>query len=131
MTHNYTVMTFDRGGELQLVDHTLASNTTLKTNKELCAGKYGHVYRATWKKRKVAFKQFFVEQDDVQQAASASPNVLLTCLMEVKPCDFGLATVKVCSVAMSTALKKTFHRELPALKPKYSTKSDIYTLSVS
>ncbi|KAG0224578.1 hypothetical protein BGW41_005044 [Actinomortierella wolfii] len=63
-----------------------------------------------------------------------SMNVLLTRNMEAKLCDFGMATVKICSVSKSTAPRKGSFRwmapELFAPKPEYSTKSDMYALGM-
>ncbi|KAF9977244.1 hypothetical protein BGZ73_006607 [Actinomortierella ambigua] len=62
-----------------------------------------------------------------------SMNVLLTRHMEVKLCDFGLATIKVRSASMSTALRGTFRWMAPELftsRPEYSTKSDMYALAM-
>ncbi|KAG0262957.1 hypothetical protein DFQ27_002024 [Actinomortierella ambigua] len=62
-----------------------------------------------------------------------SMNVLLSRQMEAKLCDFGLATIKVRSASMSTALRGTFRWMAPELfgaRPKYSTKSDMYALGM-
>ncbi|KAG0224390.1 hypothetical protein BGW41_005144 [Actinomortierella wolfii] len=63
-----------------------------------------------------------------------SHNVLLTGLMEVKLCDFGLATVKVRSASQSTEQSVGTFRwmapELLGARPKYSTKSDMYSLGM-
>ncbi|KAF9970470.1 hypothetical protein BGZ73_006811 [Actinomortierella ambigua] len=62
-----------------------------------------------------------------------SGNVLLTKHLEVKLCDFGLATVKVTSVSKNTGAKGTLRWMAPELfigRPKYSTKSDIYALGM-
>ncbi|KAF9164571.1 hypothetical protein DFQ26_001267 [Actinomortierella ambigua] len=63
-----------------------------------------------------------------------SMNVLLTRHMEVKLCDFGLATVKVRSASKSTSSAKGTTRwmapELFTARPKYSTKSDMFALAV-
>ncbi|KAG0263906.1 hypothetical protein DFQ27_001558, partial [Actinomortierella ambigua] len=75
----------------------------------------------------------YIHHEGVIHRDLKSLNVLLTRHMEVKLCDFGLATVKVRSAAMSTTLKGTFRwmaPELFALKPKYSAKSDMYALGM-
>ncbi|KAG0261490.1 hypothetical protein DFQ27_002922 [Actinomortierella ambigua] len=63
-----------------------------------------------------------------------SMNVLLTRHMEVKLCDFGLATVKVRSSARSTISFKGTARwmapELLNTRPKYSNKSDMFALGM-
>ncbi|KAG0252454.1 hypothetical protein DFQ27_008071 [Actinomortierella ambigua] len=63
-----------------------------------------------------------------------SMNVLLTRHMEVKLCDFGLATVKVHATSKSTVSSKGTLRwmapELFAARPKYSTKSDMFAFAV-
>ncbi|KAG0228211.1 hypothetical protein BGW42_002325 [Actinomortierella wolfii] len=63
-----------------------------------------------------------------------SHNVLLTSHMEVKLCDFGLATVKIRSVSKSTGnTVGTFRWMAPELfsaRPQYSTKSDMYSLGM-
>ncbi|KAG0263917.1 hypothetical protein DFQ27_001569 [Actinomortierella ambigua] len=75
----------------------------------------------------------YIHHERVIHRDLKSLNVLLTRLMEVKLCDFGLATVKVHSASMSTTLKGTYRwmaPELLALKPKYSFKSDMYALGM-
>ncbi|KAF9159544.1 hypothetical protein DFQ26_006417 [Actinomortierella ambigua] len=63
-----------------------------------------------------------------------SMNILLTRHMEVKLCDFGLATVKVRSSARSTISFKGTARwmapELLNTRPKYSNKSDMFALGM-
>ncbi|KAG0234249.1 hypothetical protein BGW42_006754, partial [Actinomortierella wolfii] len=63
-----------------------------------------------------------------------SHNVLLTSHMEVKLCDFGLATIKARSVSKSTEQTVGTFRwmapELLGARPKYSTKSDMYSLGM-
>ncbi|KAG0239168.1 hypothetical protein BGW41_007859 [Actinomortierella wolfii] len=63
-----------------------------------------------------------------------SENVLLSHSNEVKLCDFGCATVKTTSVTKSTDSQKgTVHWSAPEIfvaKPKYSTKSDMYSLGM-
>ncbi|KAG0244306.1 hypothetical protein BGW41_008070 [Actinomortierella wolfii] len=63
-----------------------------------------------------------------------SQNVLLTRHMEVKLCDFGLATVKTQSASKSTgSFVGTFRWMAPELfsaNPKYSTKSDMYAFGM-
>ncbi|KAF9974197.1 hypothetical protein BGZ73_002450 [Actinomortierella ambigua] len=62
-----------------------------------------------------------------------SMNVLLTGRMEVKLCDFGLATLKVRSASSTTTLRGTIRWMAPELfvfRPTYSTKSDIYALGM-
>ncbi|KAF9967576.1 copper transport protein ctr1, partial [Actinomortierella ambigua] len=75
----------------------------------------------------------YIHHEGVIHRDLKSLNVLLTRLMEVKLCDFGLATIKVRS-ATSTATPKGTIRwmapELFALKPTYSTKSDMYALGM-
>ncbi|KAF9970293.1 hypothetical protein BGZ73_007023, partial [Actinomortierella ambigua] len=63
-----------------------------------------------------------------------SANVLLTRHMEVKLCDFGVAAVKAHSISKSTSSAKGTLRwmapELFVAKPKYSTKSDMFSLGM-
>ncbi|KAF9969279.1 copper transport protein ctr1 [Actinomortierella ambigua] len=75
----------------------------------------------------------YIHHEGVIHRDLKSMNVLFTRHMEVKLCDFGLATIKVRSTSSSTTLKGTIRwmaPELFALKPKYSTKSDMYALGV-
>ncbi|KAG0231485.1 hypothetical protein BGW42_000237, partial [Actinomortierella wolfii] len=63
-----------------------------------------------------------------------SENVLLSHSMEVKLCDFGCSTIKTTSATKSTESKKGTVRwiapEIFVPKPKYSTKSDMYSLGM-
>ncbi|KAF9977565.1 hypothetical protein BGZ73_005694 [Actinomortierella ambigua] len=74
----------------------------------------------------------FIHHMDVLHRDLKSMNVLLTRHMEVKLCDFGLATVKSRSISKSTSSAKGTLRwmapELFAARPKYSTKSDMFAL---
>ncbi|KAF9966885.1 hypothetical protein BGZ73_000812, partial [Actinomortierella ambigua] len=76
----------------------------------------------------------YIHQENVLHRDLKSGNVLLTKGMEVKLCDFGMATVKVTSASRSSgSLKGTFRWMAPELltsNPKYSTKSDIYALGM-
>ncbi|KAG0250836.1 copper transport protein ctr1 [Actinomortierella ambigua] len=75
----------------------------------------------------------YIHHEGVIHRDLKSGNVLLTRLMEVKLCDFGLATVKIRAASMSTTLKGAFRwmaPELFALRPEYSTKSDMYALGM-
>ncbi|KAG0227820.1 hypothetical protein BGW42_002701 [Actinomortierella wolfii] len=63
-----------------------------------------------------------------------SENVLLSHSMEVKLCDFGCSTIKTTSAARSTESHRGTVRwtapEIFVPKPKYSTKSDMYSLGM-
>ncbi|KAF9158191.1 hypothetical protein DFQ26_007891 [Actinomortierella ambigua] len=76
----------------------------------------------------------YIHHKNVLHRDLKSMNVLLTRHMEVKLCDFGLATVKVRSASRSTSSSKGTLRwmapELFAARPKYSTKSDMFALGV-
>ncbi|KAG0252453.1 hypothetical protein DFQ27_008070 [Actinomortierella ambigua] len=76
----------------------------------------------------------YIHQKDILHRDLKSMNVLLTRHMEVKLCDFGLATVKVRSASKSTSSAKGTTRwmapELFTARPKYSTKSDMFALGV-
>ncbi|KAF9975721.1 hypothetical protein BGZ73_000523 [Actinomortierella ambigua] len=83
--------------------------------------------------QEVAYGLAYIYLEGVIHRDLKSMNVLLTHRMEVKLCDFGLATLKVCSVSSTTTLKGTIRwmaPELFALRPKYSTKSDMYALGM-
>ncbi|KAG0241636.1 hypothetical protein BGW41_005652 [Actinomortierella wolfii] len=86
--------------------------------------------------REIARGLTYIHHKNVIHRDLKSMNVLLTRHMEVKLCDFGLATVKVRSASRSSGsgtLKGTFRWMAPELltsKPKYSTKSDIYALGM-
>ncbi|KAF9975792.1 hypothetical protein BGZ73_000383 [Actinomortierella ambigua] len=75
----------------------------------------------------------YIHHEKVLHRDLKSMNVLFTRHMEVKLCDFGLATLKVRSASSTTTLKGTIRwmaPELFALRPKYSTKSDMYALGM-
>ncbi|KAG0254926.1 hypothetical protein DFQ27_006576, partial [Actinomortierella ambigua] len=76
----------------------------------------------------------FIHHQDVLHRDLKSMNVLLTRHMEVKLCDFGVATVKIRSASKSTTSTKGTLRwmapELLVAKPKYSTKSDMFALGM-
>ncbi|KAF9976351.1 copper transport protein ctr1 [Actinomortierella ambigua] len=75
----------------------------------------------------------YIHHEGVIHRDLKSLNVLFTRHMEVKLCDFGLATIKVRSVVSSTTLKGTIRWMAPELfvrKPNYSTKSDMYALGI-
>ncbi|KAG0233964.1 hypothetical protein BGW41_001262, partial [Actinomortierella wolfii] len=77
----------------------------------------------------------FIHHQNILHRDLKSGNVLLTRHMEVRLCDFGLATVKVQSASKSSgdSLKGTLRwmaPELFAKRPKYSTKSDIFALGM-
>ncbi|KAG0256159.1 hypothetical protein DFQ27_005884 [Actinomortierella ambigua] len=66
-----------------------------------------------------------------------SSNVLLTRHLEVKLCDFGLAQVKISTASSHTSNRRSAEGtlrwmapEVLALRPKYSTKSDMYALGM-
>ncbi|KAG0235131.1 hypothetical protein BGW42_005781 [Actinomortierella wolfii] len=77
----------------------------------------------------------YIHHENILHRDLKSGNVLLSRHMEVKLCDFGLATVKVQSASKSSgdSLKGTLRwmaPELFAKRPKYSTKSDIFALGM-
>ncbi|KAG0249939.1 hypothetical protein DFQ27_009695 [Actinomortierella ambigua] len=66
-----------------------------------------------------------------------SGNVLLTQYLEVKLCDFGLAQIKINTASSHTSDRgsaegtlRWMAPEVLALRPKYSTKSDMYALGM-
>ncbi|KAG0245069.1 hypothetical protein BGW41_004326 [Actinomortierella wolfii] len=99
-------------------------------------------------KRRIALEMArglaYIHHEGVLHRDLKSGNVLLTRYMEVKLCDFGMATVKVTSGSKSSTnannsghgrevLKGTFRwmaPELFAARPKYSAKSDIYAFAI-
>ncbi|KAG0239365.1 hypothetical protein BGW41_007779 [Actinomortierella wolfii] len=76
----------------------------------------------------------YIHHHDILHRDLKTDNVLLTRYMEVKLCDFGLAKVKTASAsASSDSFKGTFRWSAPEtleLRPKYSKKSDIYSLGM-
>ncbi|KAF9974421.1 copper transport protein ctr1 [Actinomortierella ambigua] len=75
----------------------------------------------------------YIHHEGVIHRDLKSMNVLFTRYMEVKLCDFGIATLKSRSATSSAKLKGTIRwmaPELFARTPKYSTKSDMYALGV-
>ncbi|KAF9974588.1 hypothetical protein BGZ73_001986 [Actinomortierella ambigua] len=75
----------------------------------------------------------YIHQENVIHRDLKSANVLLTRHMEVKLCDFGLATVKAYSSSVSSSLRGTprwMAPELHGIKPEYSNKSDVYALGM-
>ncbi|KAF9977543.1 hypothetical protein BGZ73_005672 [Actinomortierella ambigua] len=72
----------------------------------------------------------FIHRRSVLHRDLKSMNVLLTRHMEVKLCDFGMATVNEHSISKSASPVKGTHRwmapELFVAKPIYSTKSDMF-----
>ncbi|KAG0250291.1 hypothetical protein DFQ27_009475 [Actinomortierella ambigua] len=77
----------------------------------------------------------YIHHEGILHRDLKSDNVLLTGLMEVKLCDFGLAVVKTSSGGHSTeVMRGTFRWLAPELvlseRPRYSTKSDMYALGM-
>ncbi|KAG0270383.1 hypothetical protein DFQ27_007534 [Actinomortierella ambigua] len=77
----------------------------------------------------------YIHHEDIIHRDLKSDNVLLTGLMEVKLCDFGLAVVKKSSGSHSTEVMRGTVRWLApellrAAKPSYTSKSDIYALGM-
>ncbi|KAF9974852.1 hypothetical protein BGZ73_001667 [Actinomortierella ambigua] len=76
----------------------------------------------------------YIHHKQVLHRDLKSMNVLLTRRMEVKLCDFGLATAKTHSASKSTSTTKGTLRwmapEVLAETPKFSTKSDMYALGM-
>ncbi|KAG0248958.1 hypothetical protein DFQ27_000514, partial [Actinomortierella ambigua] len=77
----------------------------------------------------------YIHHEDIIHRDLKSDNVLLTGLMEVKLCDFGLAVVKKSSERHSTEVMRGTVRWLApellrAAKPSYTNKSDIYALGM-
>ncbi|KAF9160295.1 hypothetical protein DFQ26_005701, partial [Actinomortierella ambigua] len=77
----------------------------------------------------------YIHHEDIIHRDLKSDNVLLTGLMEVKLCDFGLAVVKKSSGSHSTEVMRGTVRWLApellrAAKPSYTNKSDIYALGM-
>ncbi|KAG0233051.1 hypothetical protein BGW42_007747 [Actinomortierella wolfii] len=76
----------------------------------------------------------FIHSKGVLHLDLKSENVLLSSSMEVKLCDFGCATIKTASTTRSTGRARGTIRwtapEIFVPKPKYSTKSDMYSLGM-
>ncbi|KAF9158935.1 hypothetical protein DFQ26_007099, partial [Actinomortierella ambigua] len=75
----------------------------------------------------------YIHHEGIIHRDLKSMNVLLTRYMEVKLCDFGLATVQLQTSTMSKTPKGTFRWMAPEvldLDPTYSTKSDMYALGM-
>ncbi|KAG0269047.1 hypothetical protein DFQ27_004979 [Actinomortierella ambigua] len=76
----------------------------------------------------------YIHHEGVLHRDLKSANVLLTRLMEVKLCDFGLAVVKKLSDVHTTNVRQGTIRwmapELLSDPPLYSTKSDVYALGM-
>ncbi|KAG0261028.1 hypothetical protein DFQ27_003170, partial [Actinomortierella ambigua] len=79
----------------------------------------------------------YIHSEGVLHLDLKSDNVLLTRYLEVKLCDFGMSQVKTSSASRSPAeakVKGTYRWMAPEIletkKPKYSTKSDVYSLGV-
>ncbi|KAF9160286.1 hypothetical protein DFQ26_005692, partial [Actinomortierella ambigua] len=77
----------------------------------------------------------YIHHEDIIHRDLKSDNVLLTGLMEVKLCDFGLAVVKNSSGSHTTEVMRGTIRWLApellrAAKPSYTNKSDIYALGM-
>ncbi|KAG0222084.1 hypothetical protein BGW42_006904, partial [Actinomortierella wolfii] len=84
--------------------------------------------------REISLGLAYIHSKGVLHHDLKSENVLLSHSMEVKLCDFGCATLKTTSVTKSTATYKGTIRwtapEIFARKPKYSTKSDMYSFGM-
>ncbi|KAG0267891.1 hypothetical protein DFQ27_007968 [Actinomortierella ambigua] len=77
----------------------------------------------------------YIHHEGIIHRDLRSDNVLLSGLMEVKLCDFGLAVVKTSSGGHSTeVMRGTFRWLAPELvvakRPRYSNKSDMYALGM-
>ncbi|KAG0239181.1 hypothetical protein BGW41_007872 [Actinomortierella wolfii] len=76
----------------------------------------------------------FIHSKGVLHLDLKSENVLLSSSMEVKLCDFGCATIKTASATRSTDRARGTIRwtapEIFVRNPKYSTKSDMYSLGM-
>ncbi|KAG0239178.1 hypothetical protein BGW41_007869 [Actinomortierella wolfii] len=71
----------------------------------------------------------FIHSNDILHRDLKSDNVLLTNMLEVRLCDFGLAAIKDTISSSKGTLKGTIRWMAPELfhnPPKYSTKSDVY-----
>ncbi|KAG0239176.1 hypothetical protein BGW41_007867 [Actinomortierella wolfii] len=83
--------------------------------------------------RQIAEALAFIHSQNILHLDLKSDNVLLSAEMEVRLCDFGLATVKRTSASKHQVAKGTLcwmAPELFQLKPEYSTKSDVYALGM-
>ncbi|KAG0251852.1 hypothetical protein DFQ27_008487, partial [Actinomortierella ambigua] len=85
--------------------------------------------------QEIAYGLAYIHHESILHRDLKSDNVLLTGLMEVKLCDFGLAVVKTSSGGHSTEVMRGTVRWLaPELllteRPRYTTKSDMYALGM-
>ncbi|KAF9163799.1 hypothetical protein DFQ26_002132 [Actinomortierella ambigua] len=84
--------------------------------------------------REVSLGLAYIHSQGVLHLDLKSENVLLTRLLEVKLCDFGCATIKTTSATKSAETWRGTVRwmapELFVRKPKWSTKSDVYSLGM-
>ncbi|KAG0270673.1 hypothetical protein DFQ27_000023 [Actinomortierella ambigua] len=85
--------------------------------------------------QEIAYGLAYIHHEGILHRDLKSDNVLLTGLMEVKLCDFGLAVVKTSSGGHSTEFMRGTVRWLaPELvlseRPRYTIKSDMYALGM-
>ncbi|KAF9972512.1 hypothetical protein BGZ73_004352 [Actinomortierella ambigua] len=157
------VMDFAEGGSLRHVieetnsynnggsrRHTSLGSSSIHSSNSASRGEQAVVHLLQgWEDRtriaqEIARGLAYMHSENILHRDLKSANVLLTRHMEVRLCDFGMATVKTTSASKSLAddndgavggggLKGTLRwmaPELLDLRPTYSTKSDIYALGM-
>ncbi|KAG0260126.1 hypothetical protein DFQ27_003735 [Actinomortierella ambigua] len=85
--------------------------------------------------QEIAYGLAYIHHEGIIHRDLRSDNVLLTGLMEVKLCDFGLAVVKTSSGGHSTeVMRGTVRWMAPELvlseRPRYTTQSDMYAFGM-
>ncbi|KAF9973201.1 hypothetical protein BGZ73_003587 [Actinomortierella ambigua] len=95
-----------------------------------------------WTKKDEIYKEIakglaYLHSNKILHRDLKSGNVLLTKYLEVKLCDFGLAQVKISTASSINGTQQSVEGTLRwmapealALRPKYSTKSDMYSLGM-
>ncbi|KAG0250058.1 hypothetical protein DFQ27_009642, partial [Actinomortierella ambigua] len=120
--------TYHEGKLAMIMDH--AENGSLKNAIDRRLFDWPAKWRVT---QGIARGLDYIHSQMVIHRDLKSANVLLTKHMEVKLCDFGFAIVKVRSITKASSLKGTprwMAPELFGMRPKYSTKSDMYALGM-
>ncbi|KAG0263435.1 copper transport protein ctr1 [Actinomortierella ambigua] len=148
------IMDFAEGGSLRhVIEETNNYNSTGSGNKTISEDDLNYTGGSRWAMRlqgwedrtriyqEIARGLAYMHSENILHRDLKSANVLMTRHLEVRLCDFGLATVKTTSASKSFAddtavgggLKGTLRWMAPEvldLRPAYSTKSDIYALGM-